>query len=228
MRSLWLSLLCCLFVSAGLHAQEYRYEIGGAAGTSSYMGDANKSCFFRHPGIAGGLLMRYNLSLHWAVKANILTGSVSGNTAESGNSFPFGSQSAFHRTFTEVGSQVEFNFLPYSDRYEYQHTKRYTPYLLAGAGLTYATGERSFLNANIPFGAGLKYKIKNRMNIGIEFSMRKLFSDDFDVTQNGAEWNLQHPYGIQGSRLKNQDWYSITMIYLTWDFSLREDPCYGN
>ena len=71
--------------------------------------------------------MRYNLSLHWAVKANILTGSVSGNTAESGNSFPFGSQSAFRRTFTGVGSQVEFNFLPYSDRYEYQHTKRYTP-----------------------------------------------------------------------------------------------------
>ncbi len=43
-------------------AQEYRYEIGGAAGTSFYMGDANKNSLFKYPGIAGGLLMRYNIS----------------------------------------------------------------------------------------------------------------------------------------------------------------------
>lgn len=66
------------------------------------------------------------------------------------------------------------------------------------------------------------------MNIGIEFSMRKLFGDDLDVTDDGNDAGLKDPYGIQSSLLKNKDWYSITMIYLTWDFGFRQDPCCGN
>ena len=72
---------------------------------------------------------------------------------------------------------------------------------------------------------GFKYKLKNRLNIGVEFSMRKLFSDDFDVTSNESEWSLDAPYGISSSFLKNKDWYSLTMIFITWEFSTREDPC---
>ncbi len=228
MHTSWTTLLCCLFVSAALHAQEYRYEVGGAVGTSFYMGDANRSSLYLHPGFAGGLLLRYNMNLHWAVKANILAGTLSGNSVDSGNNFPYGINHTFRRDFVEAGAQVEFNFWPFSDRYGYLHTKRVTPYLLAGVGITGAAGGRSFLGTNIPFGAGLKYKIRNRVNIGMEFSMRKLFADDFDVTEDETEWNLQHPYGIRSSLLKNQDWYSITLIYLTWDFGLRLDPCCGN
>ena len=66
------------------------------------------------------------------------------------------------------------------------------------------------------------------MNIGIEISIRKLFGDDFDVTGKEQGWCLNKPFGIGGSLLKNQDWYSITMIYLTWDFGMREDQCHGN
>lgn len=66
------------------------------------------------------------------------------------------------------------------------------------------------------------------MNIGIEFSMRKLFGDDFDVTEKTTGWNLDNPFSIEGSFLKNKDWYSFTMIFLTWEFSMREDPCHGN
>ena len=228
MRSLRVTLLCCRFITTGLHAQEYRYEVGGATGCSFYMGDANRNRPYLHPGVTGGLLLRYNISLHWAVKTNILAGTLSGNTTSSNNYFPNGTSYAFKRSFVETGAQVEFNFLPYSDRYDYLQTKRYTPYLLAGVGITGASGERLFLNASIPFGAGLKYKIKNRMNIGIEFSMRKLFGDDLDVTDDGNDAGLKDPYGIQSSLLKNKDWYSITMIYLTWDFGFRQDPCCGN
>lgn len=227
-----ISFLATLFFlitfTASICSQEYKYEIGGAAGSSFYMGDANKTKLYLHPGITGALLVRYNISFHWAVKTNLLAGNVSGNTEDSGNMFPFEQQSAFHRTFAELGTQVEFNFFPYSDKYAYMGTKPYTPYLFAGGGITYATGENDFLNVNIPLGGGFKYKIKERMNIGIEFSMRKLFGDNFDVTQDDSEWNLKTPFGIRSSRMKNQDWYSITMIYLTWDFGMREDPCHGN
>lgn len=210
------------------HAQEYKYEIGGAIGTSFYMGDANRTKLYLHPGIAGGLLYRYNINFHWSIKANLFTGHVSGNSEDSGNVFPFSHRDSFHRTLAELGTQVEFNFFPYSDKYGYLGTRPYTPYLFTGVGVTYATGDNFFIDANIPFGMGFKYKLKNRMNAGIEFSMRKLCRDDFDVTREKDGWNLDSPYDIQSSLFKNRDWYSFTMIFLTWEFGLREDPCHGN
>lgn len=61
-----LSLLAVLFllltITPTLHAQKYKYEMGGAVGSSVYMGDANKTRLFLNPGIAVALLARYNLS----------------------------------------------------------------------------------------------------------------------------------------------------------------------
>lgn len=207
------------------YSQEFKYEIGGAIGTSFYIGDANKSKLFFNPGITGGALFRYNTSFHWALKVSLIAGKVSGMSENEDNSFPFQQKAEFERIFGEIGTQVEFNFLPYSDKFSYIGTKKYTPYIFTGAGLTYATGEKDYYGLNVPFGAGFKYKLKNRMNIGIEFSIRKLFRDDFDVTSGNNEWNLDNPYGINSSIFKNQDRYSLTMIFLTWEFSSRDEPC---
>jgi hypothetical protein len=215
--------------SADIYAQEYKYEAGGAVGITSYMGDANKTRYMDHPGFAAGLLFRYNINFHWALKTNLLAGRISGDTRDSGNIFPSGQPESFRRTFAEAATQAEFNFLPYSDKYRYMGTKPYTPYLFVGAGITYAPGEFEYTGMNMPFGVGFKFKLKNRLNIAIECSMRKLFGDDFDVTQKKTQtWSLEQPYGIGSSLLKNRDWYSVTMICLTWDFGLREDPCHGN
>lgn len=228
-RPVLVSVIAALsLATADLLAQEYKYETGGAAGISSYMGDANKTKFMLHPGITVGFLFRYNITFHWALKANLLAGRISGDTQDSGNLFPFGQQASFRRTFAEAGSQAEFNFLPYSDKYGYTGTKPYTPYLFVGAGVTYAPGENDYMGLNIPFGVGFKVKLKNRLNIAVECSIRKLFGDDFDVTHKAQEWDLNQPYGMGSSLLKNRDWYSIATICLTWDFGRREDPCHGN
>lgn len=218
-------ILLFLLLSANIFSQEYRYEIGGAAGSSFYLGDANETKLYLHPGFTGGALFRYNLSFHYAVKANLLFGRVSGNSKDSGNTFPFGQNAAFDRTFSDLSAVIEFNFLPYSDRYNYIGTEPFTPYVFIGTGITYGSGERRFLGLNLPFGIGVKYKLKNRVNIGFELSMRKLFRDDFDVSENALEWDLNRPYGIQSSLLKNRDCYSLTLIFLTWEFGLDEDPC---
>lgn len=214
--------------SAEIYAQEYKYEAGGVAGVSSYMGDANKIRYMYQPGFVTGFLFRYDINFHWALSTTLLAGSISGDTRDSGNIFPLGQQASFHRTFAETALQAEFSFLPYSDKYRYMGTKPYTPYLFVGAGLTYAPGKIGYTGLNIPFGVGFKVKLKNRLNIAIACSMRKLFDDDFDVTQEMQTWSLEQPYGIGSSLLKNRDWYSVTMICLTWDFGLREDPCHGN
>lgn len=208
-------------------AQEYKHEAGANLGTSFYLGDANPTRLYRYPGIAGGVVYRYNVNFHWAVRTNLFAGTLSGNTTDAQHVFPLRRQTSFKRTFIDVGEQIEYNFFPFSDRPSYTGAKTYTPYIFTGIGTTFATGSHLFFNVHIPIGIGFKYKLKERLNVGLEFSVRKLFGDDLDVTAKDADWDLDAPYGIKSSSLKNQDWYSLTMVFLTWDFGLRYDPCCG-
>lgn len=215
-----------LFSTTGLKAQDdYKFEIGGMAGTSFYMGDANKTKLYQNPGLSGGVIFRYNKDLRWSVKNNFVIGHVSGDTKKSGNEFPFGRHTSFSRTFYELGSQVEFNFFNYSDRFAYLGSRRFTPYVFLGLGATLGSGEKTFFDINVPMGVGVKYKVRDRLNLGFEFSFRKLFSDSFDKPKRNSEPNLNSPYNISSSILKNKDWYSLTMISLTWDFGVRVCPC---
>lgn len=209
-----------------LNAQDdYKYEIGGMAGTSFYMGDANKTKLYQNPGLSAGIVFRYNKDLRWSVKSNFVVGKVSGDTRNSGNKFPHGQETEFSRMFYELGSQIEFNFFNYSDKFGYLGAKRLSPYIFTGIGFTLGSGEKTFFDVNVPIGIGAKYKIKERLNLGFEFSFRKLFSDSFDVTKKGDGFNLDEPYNIKGNVLKNNDWYSLTMITLTWNFGARVCPC---
>lgn len=203
---------------------DYKYEIGGMAGVNFYMGDANKTKFFNDIGPVFGGVFRYNMDLRWSVKANLLMGHISGDTRNSKNAFPFANQKSFKRMFWDVGTQIEFNFFNYSDQFAYLGAKRFSPYVFVGVGLTAGSGKRTFFDANIPFGVGAKYKIKERLNIGFEFSFRRLFSDSFDVTDRGG-FQLDDPYGVGSSALKNKDWYSLTMFSVTWNFGARPCPC---
>lgn len=228
-RKIILTVLCfAYFVShcSNLEAQDnYKYEIGGMAGTSFYMGDANKTKLYQNPGLSAGAVFRYNVDLRWAIKSNFVIGKISGDTRNSGNEFPFKQESSFDRMFYELGSQIEFNFFNYSDQFAYLGAKRISPYIFTGIGLTLGSGEKTFFDANIPIGIGVKYKIKDRLNLGFEFSFRRLFSDSFDVTKKGDDFNLEAPYDIRSGVFKNTDWYSLTMISLTWDFGARVCPC---
>jgi len=220
-------IICTIILpSSVIFAQEYKYEIGGMAGSSFYMGDANKNTLFRNMNIAAGAVLRYNKDFRWAYKANLLVGGVSGDTKSSGNVFPDGQNASFSRTFIEFGGQIEFNFFSYSDKYAFLGTKRFTPYMFTGLGFTAATGDDMFFGVNLPIGVGLKYKLKNRLNLGFEFSFRKLFGDSFDKPDKEG-FGLDDPYEIKSSFLKNKDWYSLTMFSVTWDFGMRKDPCHN-
>ncbi len=208
-----------------LHAQEYKFEIGGMAGGAFYMGDANKNAPFKGLNPAFGGVFRYNANFRWAIKADLMWGRVSGSTEGSDNVFPNNAQASFDRNLFDLGGQVEFNFFPYSDKYVYLNTKRFSPYVFVGLGATVAPGNgNTFAGINIPLGVGVKYKIKNRINLGCEFSVRKLFGDDFDVTDDSNSM-LEDPYQISSSWLKNKDWYSFLLLSVTWDFGPRSKPC---
>lgn len=205
----------------GIKAQDYKYEIGGMAGGAFYMGDANKNAFFKGLNPAFGGVFRYNVNFRWALKGNLMWGRVSGSTQGLDNVFPDHSEIAFNANVIELGGQGEFNFFPYSDQYSYAGAKRFTPYVLLGIGMSVAPGSGGTMaSLNIPLGVGVKYKIKNRLNLGCEFSFRKLFADNMEG--NAA---LDDPYGIKSSFLKNKDWYSFLLLSVTWDFGPRCRPC---
>lgn len=205
-------------------AQEYKYEIGGMVGGSYYMGDLNKNAFFKGLNPSLGVVFRYTPNFRWAVKTDLLWGRVSGSTDGMENVFPNSATASFDRNFFELGGQMEFNFMPYSDKFAYLNTKRFSPYVFMGLGVTVAPGNQTFASLNIPLGIGVKYKIINRLNLGCEFSFRKLFGDSFDVT-DGNNGFLNNPYGVASSAFKNKDWYSLLMFSVTWDFGPRCQPC---
>ncbi len=220
----FLLIIFSLYSLSAKAQDDYKYEIGGMAGVSFYMGDANKTKLYNDIGPAFGGVFRYNFDLRWGLKTNLLMGQVSGDTRDFSNAFPFEQHASFKRFFGEVGTQIEFNFFSYSDQFAYLGAKRFTPYVFTGIGFTFAGGDKTFFDANIPMGIGLKYKVKDRLNLGFEFSFRRLFSDSFDVTKQGG-LQLNDPYKIKSSVFKNKDWYSLTMFSVTWSFGARECPC---
>ena len=213
-----------LFISFTLYAQEYKFEIGGLAGGSFYMGDANRNTLFKGMNPAFGGVFRYNHNFRWAFKGNLAWANVSGSTEGLDNVFPNNAQASFSCSLIDLGGQLEFNFFPYSDKYAYMNTQRITPYALFGLGVTVAPGDQTFVGLNMPLGVGAKYKVMNRVNLGLEFSFRKLFGDNLDNTN---EWNslLDNPYNMDKSWLKNNDLYSMLLFSVTWDFGPRTRPC---
>ncbi|MDR0796984.1 MAG: DUF6089 family protein [Tannerella sp.] len=216
-----------LFIRAQNQAPvpEYKFEIGGMAASSFYMGDVNKTTLFRNINPGAGLVFRYNANFRIAFKAGLSWARVSGSTSGMENSFPDNPQVSFSRNLFELGGQFEFNFFPYSDKFAYLNTKRFTPYMLIGIGMTAAPGSgNTFISPNVPIGVGVKYKLRSRINVGGEFTFRKLFSDGLEVTDDGNRI-LDDPYGIGGSVFKNKDWYSLLMISVTYDFGYRNCNC---
>jgi hypothetical protein len=214
--------LCFSFFRSG--AQEYLYEIGGMFGGAFYMGDANKNTAFKNMNPSASVLFRYNANFRIAFKANLAWARVTGSTKGLDNVFPNGAQADFDRNVVDLGGQAEFNFFPYSDKYQYLYTKRIAPYIMGGLGLSMAPGGgETFFSPHISVGTGVKYKLKNRINIGAEWSIRKLFGDGLD--RNGGNDLLDNPYDIGSSLWKNKDWYSMLMISVSYDFGLRDCNC---
>ena len=199
-------------------AQEYRFEVGGALGMSGYLGDANNANLLKKPGYVAGGLFRYIINSRMALKANLLTAKISGNSANLANTYPDAQTYAFSSQLYDLGAQFEFNFLNYGIGSKYLKLKRISPYLTLGLGATLATGDGDAFTLNVPMGVGVKYKLSERLNIGLEFTMRKAFSDKLD--------GLKDLNGITSGFAKNTDWYSFTMISITYEFSKRCRTCH--
>lgn len=204
-----------------LQAQEetYRFDVGAQVGMAGYLGDASSN-IFGHPGFSGGVSWRYLPDARWAVRALLNVMSLSGDTADMDDVLPGQAQYSFKSTAYDLGGRVEFNFFSYGIGESYKKLRRWSPYLTVGLGVTLATcgGENAF-GVNIPMGAGIKYKLRERWNLGLEFTMTKVFSDHVDG-------ELSDLYQIKSSFIKNTDWYSNISVSVTYEFGKRCSTCH--
>lgn len=208
-----------LVTMTAARAQEYRYEIGPALGVDGYLGDVNDGNMYKHPGVTGGAVFRYNMISRWAFKANLLYAGLSGNSKDIDRKIPGDGNYDFKSHVVDLGAQAEFNFFHYGIGAKYKNYKRLVPYMVLGLGLTTAFVDGKVnVCPNLPMGFGIKYKLKERLDLGFEFTMRKGFGDKID--------GLSDLNGVKHGFAKNTDWYSIAVFTLTYEFSKRCSKCH--
>lgn len=198
----------------------YMWDAGAVLGMSGYLGDAGGSNPFRRPGVMFGGLARYNFNERWAMRGQMSVSTLSGNTADFDNVYPDNAEYSFRSTVGEFSVRGECNFLPYGMGEAYKSLSRWSPFVSVGVGVSMINcdGASSF-SPVIPLSAGVKYKMTRRLNLSVEFSMTKTFSDKIDGE------SLDDPYGIKSSFIKNTDWYSALSVSLTYEFGQRCSVC---
>ena len=216
-------LLLMLAAMLNMNAQtddEYLMEIGGGVGFLGYLGDYN-NVLTRDLQPMATLLVRRNLNPYMGLRLAASLGKLKGDERDVKTVYPSTGVTpySFSRTLTDVSLTYEYNFWPYGTGHDYYGAKRLTPFVFLGLGGTYAGGDgSSVFTANVPIGLGLKYKVGQRMNVGVEWAMHFSMSDKLDGRKDS--------YGITSSGMfKNTDCYSVLQLTLSYSFMPKCTTC---
>ncbi len=273
-----LVVICLIILAFNANAQRSEYGIFG--GTSFYMGDINTSKVFYRTQPAFGIVYRYNLDPHWAFRLNALYGTVEGFDADFGNTRNL----SFKSPIMEFSALIELNFMQYftgskSHRFSpfifvglgifsFNPQAQYTdengntnwhdlqPLGTEGQGLVAYPDKKpySLTQVSIPFGIGFKFGISKTVCIGLEWGMRKTFTDYIDDVSGtyidpiyiSAERGkiaaaladrtieltdpitgskmLQHQPGESRGNSATNDWYSFAGITVTFKLGFKSKP----
>ena len=199
---------------------EYRMEIGGGVGMMSYQGDFNGSITQNMEPMAS-LLVRRIFNPYMGLAAVLSYGTLKGSSRDVETYYPAWQTApySFSNKLADLSIRYEYNFWPYGTGLDYRGAKRLTPFVFLGLGVSYAdTSDGSVFAGNLPIGAGIKYKVGARLNLGVEWAMHFSTSDKLD--------GVVDPYGIKSTGLfKNRDCFSALQLTLTYSFMAKCKTC---
>lgn len=195
---------------------EYKLELGAGAGMITYLGDYNGNLTAdMQPW--GAVMAKYRMNPRMALGLTVGYGTLKGNTSNAGTWYPENDYE-FSNSIIDAGLRFEYNFWPFGTGKEYRGARRFTPFIAIGLGMTHHSGKESGMAANFPLGAGVKYKIGERMNLTAEWRIHFTTSDLLD--------DVKDPYGIKSSGLfKNTDCYSVIQVALSYDLWAKCKTC---
>lgn len=250
-------------------------EFGVALGAGHYFGDLNTRAKFNRPKMAASVFFRKNFSNYIAARIAATYARVGySDIYNSDNEYMYRRNLSFNSNVWELAVQGDFNFFRFMPG---EPGFNFTPYITLGVGafsydpFAYLAGEKIFLRPlgtegqgstlypdrkqystmgiSIPFGAGIKYSINERFNIGFELLHRwtntdylddvsktyvdaAVFPENADGSPSQAfllhdrSGELGEPIGIPGRQRgnsKQKDQFITAMIHLT--FNLQSYKC---
>jgi hypothetical protein len=199
--------IALLFISFASFAQK-KSEMGFFAGSSYYLGDINPSRQFYSLIPSFGGLYRYSINPREVLRANVFYGSVKANDIDFSNLYQQNRKASFSASFIDASLLFEFNFLPVV----FQPRKiNLSPYTFVGIGyeIILSSSNNTGSHFAVPFGAGIKYVVNEKITVGTEWSFRKTFVDRIDGVINPGEQKYQ-------SAINNKDWYSFAGFFITF------------
>lgn len=195
-------------------------QLGVTVGLAGYQGDLTYATSLQEAGIAGGIFYKNAISNKLFLRAGLNFGSFNGDDefyADDSNGRNF----SFTTNFVDASVGLEYAFL---GKPRYDNTgvfqKNFTPYVNVGLGFVNASPEvtaagtgvlksedldPSTAHFMVPFGAGLKYDLSEKLTLGLEFSVRAPFSDYLDGISESA-----NP--------EKNDWYYIGGVTASYHF----------
>lgn len=198
----------------------YRREVGVGLGLTNYLGDFNGSLTNGFQPSAS-LIFREVISPYSALKFDLGYGQLKGSSADVTTYYPDYAEMpyTFSRSMMDLNVTYEYNFWPYGTGRDYRGAVRCTPYILVGLGATMTFGDpKTDATVNMPIGFGVKYKMSQRMNLGIEWATHFTLSDKLD--------GVADPYYVPSSGIfKNTDGYTSLRLTLTYSFSAKCPTC---
>lgn len=185
-------------------------EVGLLGGGTYYLGEMNPAFHFKNTKLAYGVLARLNTNRRMAYTFSFIRGGIEGIDNVTGRVVE--QDYSFNIHVNEISATASFNFLEY-----FTGSKRHfwTPYVFGGLGVSFSKISTAF---NVPFGLGFKFGFSEHLGAGIEWGMRKTFTDYLD----GVNFT-EYESGIDSGKDKtgNWDWYNFFGINITYKINLR-------
>lgn len=197
-----------------------RINAGIFMGVSNYQGDIVKyHLITRESNFSYGGFLRYSVSRKLSIKGNVFHGILSGSDANfkerEGRGF------SFKTSILEGGVTMEYDLFS-QGRYnkKNQYVPQRTPYIFTGIGAVMFTPtvtglpedapelkilekRENVFNFMVPFGAGYKFDLDEKITLGLEFATHIPFTDYLDGVSESA-------------KKSNNDWYvfgGVTFAY---------------
>ena len=201
-------LTIALFFSTTVNAQSYEYvqqgEFGVTAGVAHYFGDLNTRAGLNRPKPTLGLFFRKQFGNYIGLRIAGHYAQLGYSDTYSNNSYQQLRNLSFNTNIYELALMGDFNFFRFVPG---DPNFAFTPYVTLGVGVfsfdpyAYLAGEKVFLRPLgtegqttgykgrkeygstsfcIPFGAGVKYNISDKINLSFEISHRFTGTDYID------------------------------------------------
>lgn len=238
-------------------------EVGLYGGGSYYIGDLNPRTHFKYSKLAYGGIFRYNLSTRHSLRFTAMYGNVAGRDADSSDPFQQNRNLEFKTHLFELGFGVELTLFKYRINdmkypispyffYQFAYTRinpkaeldgnefALQPLGTEGQGTGLVGTKRNAYSLNqftVPLGIGLKFNLRSRIAVSIEYGIRKTFTDYIDdVSGNYVDVDVLSAFngplaaelsdrslvtngsnaGLNRGNPVTKDWYSFYGIMLTF------------